>query len=275
MYRLRILTFVACLACLVAARAEQDSDKPSGFDGYLLDSRGLDGGEREASWREDFESHGVSWRYAYQDGQTKITEHKRVADVAHSGRASELIVYEAVEQGVVVFAHYVDYPSVFNETAPSLWALSNRPGVSIAALVVFPKTLRPDSGRPLTALVPGTSYQKPGEWQRLGFPEGLAATLEKTAQALRGEHRLPVNVEGAYVRQIVLVSEARSGSYSLWIDDLEIRERLQPELSSLRAWERGATFEPINLLSARLKLSNTPIFAQKGRRATLAKFRAI
>ncbi len=262
MYRLRILTFVACLACLVAARAEQDSDKPSGFDGYLLDSRGLDGGEREASWREDFESHGVSWRYAYQDGQTKITEHKRVADVAHSGRASELIVYEAVEQGVVVFAHYVDYPSVFNETAPSLWALSNRPGVSIAALVVFPKTLRPDSGRPLTALVPGTSYQKPGEWQRLGFPEGLAATLEKTAQALRGEHRLPVNVEGAYVRQIVLVSEARSGSYSLWIDDLEIRERLQPELSSLRAWERGATFEPINLLSARLKLSNTPIFAQ-------------
>ena len=262
----RLLKFVcfALVASLAFARTNlgQESEKPTGFDGYLLDSRGLDGGEREAGWREDFESQGVSWRYLYQDGRTDIKEHARTTEVAHTGRASEHIVYEAVKQGVVVFGHYVDYPSVYDETAPSLWVLSNRPGVSIAALVVFPKTVRPDTGRPLVALVPGTSYEKPGEWRRLGFPQGLATSLEKTAQALRGEHKLPVNVEEAYVRQIVLVSEARAGTYSLWIDDLEIRERLQPDLSSLREWERGATFEPINLLGARLKLSNTPIFAQ-------------
>lgn len=247
-------------ACLQAWGEEPD--KPTGFTGYLLDSRGLEEENNDSIWKEDFESPGVSWRYLYQSGSVAVEKHCRTKDFACQGRQAEFLRYEVEEPGVVIFAHYVDYPNVYSDTSPSLWVRSDRPGVSLAALVVFPKTRRPDNGQPLMAVVPGSSYQKPGEWQKLEFTPGLEKALEKTVQSIRGENKIPVSVECAYVRQLLLVSETRVGRYSLWVDDLEIKEHLAPTIESLREWERDSTFAPINLLSARLQLSNTPIFGQ-------------
>lgn len=246
----------------VAPTRGDEPERPTGFSGYLLDFRGLEKKSDGSVWREDFESDGVSWRYLYQSGSVNVTKHRRVSDVARSGGRSEYLRYEVQEPGAVVFGHYVDYPNIYGETSPSLWVRSDRPGVSLAALVVFPKTLRPDNDLPVVALVPGSSYQKPGDWQELSFPDGLRKTLEKTVQSIRGENKIPLNAECAYIRQLVLISEARAGTYSLWIDDVEIKEHLSPAVGSLREWEQNSTFNPINLLSCRLKLSNAPIFGQ-------------
>jgi len=256
-----LMVATIAVGCVLTGRAE-DIKKPSGFAGYLLDSRGLEENKDDSAWREDFESPGVSWRYLYQDGSVKIDEHRRVEEFCHEGRRSELLRYEVEEPGVVVFGHYVDYPGIYADVSPSLWVRSDRPGVSLAALVVFPKTIRPDNGKPLVALIPGSSYQKPGEWQKLEFPHGLEKTLEKTIQSIRGEHKTPASAECAYVRQILLLSEARAGRYSLWIDDLKIEGSFPQNVESLQEWERDSTFDPINLLSCRLQLSNTPIFGQ-------------
>ncbi len=245
----------------VRALAEEPS-KPTGFSGYLLDTRGFAEEKREPAWKETFESPGISWRYLYQDGSVKIETHRRVHQEAHGDERSEYIKYEVEEPGVIVFGHYVDYPSVYNETDPTVWVRSDRPGVSLAALVVFPKTKRPDTGAPLTALAVGSSYEKPGEWQKLRFPDGLVKSLEDAVQAIRGEHKLPVDSSCAYIRQIVLLTEARYGRYQLWIDDLTISEHIRPSAELLQASERFARFDPINLLSSRLQLSQTPIFWQ-------------
>ena len=256
-----LLTFVVIIA-IPTAIAASDQDKPSGFSGYLLDAAGLDEQTQESAWSETFESAGVSWRYVYQDGSVKVTTHKRVGSEAHGNERSEYIKYEVEEPGVVVFGHYVDYPGVYDETAPSVWVRSDRPGIALAALVVFPNTLRPDTNTPLTALLVGSSYQKPGEWRRLTFPQGPDKALEKATQAIRGEHKLPVDRNCAYIRQILLISEARRGKYSLWIDDLEIKEHIRPDFDLLSRSEQFARFDPINLLSSRLELSQTPIFWQ-------------
>ncbi|MBQ2788348.1 MAG: hypothetical protein IJE97_01830, partial [Thermoguttaceae bacterium] len=193
-------------------------------------------------------------------GEVEILEHRRVDDFAFSGKRSERLRYEAKKPGVVVFGHYCDYPAFYNETAPSVRVRADRPGVSLAALVVFPKTLRPDTKTPLTALLPGSTYSKTGEWERLEFPRDFQKLLDDTARALRGEHRIPVDVDGAYIRQLVLITEARRGVYNLWLDDLEIVEHLPSNRDALRLSERGARFNPANLLSCRLKLTDTPIF---------------
>lgn len=249
-----------CLSASILFAA--DPSKPSGFTGYLLDSAGLEP-EHSAEWTEDFESPGVSWRYLYQDGSIKIQKHERVDDEAREGKRSETIQYEVEESGVIVFGHYVDYPSVYDDAAPSVWVRSDRPGVSLAVLVVFPNTPRPDTGAPLTAILVGTTYQNPGEWSKLTFPNGLEKTLESAVQAIKGEHKLPVDPRRAYIRQVLLLSEARYGSYQLWIDDLEIGEHIRPELSILQKSEKNAAFNPLNLLSCRLKLSQTPLFFQE------------
>ena len=254
-----ILTLVALIAFPITLAANEP-DKPLGFTGYLLDTSGLDDRAQEPAWSEPFESPGVSWRYLYQDGSIKILTHQRVDAQAHSDERSEFIQYEVEEPSVVVFGHYVDYPSVYNETAPSLWIRSDRPGIALAALVVFPNTLRPDTNTPLTALLVGSTYQKPGEWEKLDFAQGLDKALEKTTQAIRGEHKIPVDRNGAYIRQVLLISEARRGQFSLWIDDLTIEEHIRPDLNLLQRSEQNAQFNPINLLSCRLELSQTPIF---------------
>ncbi|MBQ4195701.1 MAG: hypothetical protein II622_06275, partial [Thermoguttaceae bacterium] len=71
--------------CLNAAEAQSVPEKPSGFTGYLLDTKGLDQDGKEAAWSETFESPGVSWRYLYQDGSVKILSHQRVGEESHQG----------------------------------------------------------------------------------------------------------------------------------------------------------------------------------------------
>lgn len=249
----------AAFAAIFASTAKTVADPPA-FDAPAFDAGGLEPTPPEPAWSEPFETPGVSWRYLYQEGEIEVLEHRRVEEFAASGKRSEKIRYEAKKPGVVVFGHYCDYPAFYNETAPSVRVRSDRPGVSLAALVVFPKTLRPDAKRPLTALLPGSTYTKTGEWERLAFPDDFQGLLDETARALRGEHRIPVDAEGAYVRQFVLITEARRGTYSLWIDDLQIVEHIPTSRDALRISERGARFDPLNLLSCRLRLTETPIF---------------
>ncbi|MBR4835345.1 MAG: hypothetical protein IKU86_13600, partial [Thermoguttaceae bacterium] len=256
-------TFASLLATAFAtllAFSSKTSADPPPFDAPTFDASGLEPPPVEPAWSEPFETPGVSWRYLYQEGKVDVFEHRRVEEFAASGKRSERIRYEAKKPGVVVFGHYCDYPAFYDETAPSVRVRSDRPGVSLAALVVFPKTLRPDSKRPLTALLPGSTYTKTGEWERLSFPSDFEGLLAETTRALRGEHKLPVDPEGAYIRQLVLITEARRGTYSLWIDDLQIVEHIPSNRNALRLSERGARFDPLNLLSCRLRLNETPIF---------------
>ncbi|MBQ7111801.1 MAG: hypothetical protein IJO06_11360 [Thermoguttaceae bacterium] len=253
------LVLASTLSALLALSTELGAAPPP-LDRPTFDASGLEPTPPEPSWSETFETPGVSWRYLYQEGEVEVLEHRRVDDFAFSGKRSERLRYEAKKPGVVVFGHYCDYPTIYNETAPSVRVRADRPGVSLAALVVFPKTLRPDTKTPLTALLPGATYSKTGEWERLGFPQDFQGLLDETTRALRGEHRIPVDADGAYIRQLVLITEARRGVYNLWLDDLEIVEHLPANRDALRLSERGARFNPTNLLSCRLRLTETPIF---------------
>lgn len=253
------LVLASTLSAILALSTQLGAAPPP-LDKPTFDASGLEAAPPEPSWSETFETPGVSWRYLYQEGEVEILDHRRVDDFAFTGKRSERLRFEAKKPGVVVFGHYCDYPTIYNETAPSVRVRADRPGVSLAALVVFPKTLRPDTKTPLTALLPGSTYSKTGEWERLGFPQDFQGLLEETTRALRGEHRIPVDPDGAYVRQLVLIAEARRGTYSLWLDDLEIVEHLPSNRDALRLSERGARFNPTNLLSCRLKLTDTPIF---------------
>ncbi len=253
------LVLASTFSAIFALSSELGAAPPR-LDRPTFDASGLEPTPPEPSWRETFETPGVSWRYLYQEGEVEILEHRRVDDFAFSGKRSERLRYEAKKPGVVVFGHYCDYPAFYNETAPSVRVRADRPGVSLAALVVFPKTLRPDTKTPLTALLPGSTYSKTGEWERLGFPQDFQRLLDETTRALRGEHRIPVDADGAYIRQFVLIAEARRGVYNLWVDDLEIVEHIPSNRDALRFSERGARFNPANLLSCRLRLTETPIF---------------
>ncbi|MDO5554823.1 MAG: hypothetical protein Q4G68_13780 [Planctomycetia bacterium] len=213
-----------------------------------------------AGWSELFESQGISWRRLYRDGEVDVLDQSRSEQSRHTGRMAEHCLLEFHSEGVFVLGHYVDYPIVSNETNPTLWLRSDRPGATLAALVVLPQTIRPDTGTPLTLLIRGATYYQTGSWEKLAFTRGMRRPFQNEIQALRSQEKLTINPEGAYIRQIIILVEGSSGQCSLEIDDLQIGEYLPTPYSQLLTSERNNRFDPVNLLAFRLAVSDVPLF---------------
>ncbi len=236
------------------------SGNDNGFWGYTPDTSSAYRNSKMAAWCELFESSGISWRYLYREKNVQVLDHCRVFGEAHSGRQAEKITLNFTEKDAIILGHYLDYPIFNNETRPSLWIRSDHPGITLGALVVLPKTVRPDNGKALTLLVAGSTLQKAGEWEQLTFPDNIQLSLQRTIRAIRSEHHLKVSLEGAYIRQIILYLEGRHGKYTLWIDDLQVMGHLPASYDTLKFGENLATFEPINLLAFRIFVTNASIF---------------
>ena len=246
-----------CLAAVLSP-ADESGAKTPGFAGYQLDSYNpLSDRERGIGWTESFETEGVSWRPLYQENGVRITEHFRTAEVFHAGARCEELTLDFRENGFAFLGHYVDYPLLIDEAAPSLWVRADQSRVTLGMLVVLPKTRRPDTGTPLTLLLSGSTYLNAGDWEELTFAPNLRRQLEDAVQAIRSEHKIAADSDEAYIRQIVLFTEKKRGTLRLWVDDLKIAEHIPRPIEFLRREEGDAAFMPINLLGFRFQATES------------------
>ena len=226
---------------------------PHGADSTALSAGGT------VKWSESFETDGISWRPLYQERDVRVTGHERSGENIHSGTRSEKVTLDFPNPGFAFLGHYVDYPLLFDEASPSVWICADRPNITLGMLVVLPKTIRPDTGRPLTILLAGSTYYDAGEWERLSFPSKLRQLFEQTVRAIRGEHKIAVDPDGAYIRQLILFTENKRGTLRLWIDDLSFAQHTPRPLVNLQEDERGANFNPLNLLAFRFLVTNSNV----------------
>lgn len=127
--------------------------------------------------------------------------------------------------GDSAFIHYhYDTPAapVTAALSAGMWVKCKKAGVQLRARVVFPQ--EPDPTRPeapLTALVVGDTYDKPGQWQKLTLTDvpGLVGKLLPVLQTKIGR---AVNSTGAYVDRLVLNLYTGPGTADIWIDDIDI-----------------------------------------------------
>ena len=127
--------------------------------------------------------------------------------------------------GDSAFIHYhYDTPAapVTAALSAGAWVKCKKAGVQLRARVVFPN--EPDPARPeapLTALVVGDAYDKPGQWQKLTLTDvpGLVGKLLPVLQTKIGR---AVNSTGAYVDRLVLNLYTGPGTADIWIDDIDI-----------------------------------------------------
>ncbi len=185
-------------------------------------------GEVPSAFYEGFEGPEVSWQQVGSDTPHRVEFHGRSQGQAHVGQGSEQIRLVAGHGSYVYFAHPIGRAPVLDELLISLWVKSDRAGIQVLALVVLPRTLQPQTGRPLTTLIQGTTYTQVGRWEQLRV-QHLPQQLARQVRILRSQYGPQVDEREAYVSHVVLNVYGGPGITNLWIDDLDVVGLIDPK----------------------------------------------
>lgn len=177
-----------------------------------------------AELRDDFNGGDPSWRDAGGQASYKILRRERRSTNPVGGAEPRFEFWElAVEGGgtTIYLSYDVGQAPIIDETAVELTVLGERPGMQLAVRVVFPRTLEPQTGKPVTALIAGDPYTTPGQWQKLSIA-GLREQTEQQVRVLRAQLRMPVDSTQAYIDRVLLNAYSGPGLTRVSIDHLYV-----------------------------------------------------
>ncbi|MBI1248560.1 hypothetical protein GC197_12065 [bacterium] len=169
---------------------------------------------------DDFESANTTWVPLEADVPSSRLEHQRNAGDSHLGASSELITLRFGHGSYAYYGHPVTAARVVPDLQYSLWVKSNRPGVQIAAQVVFPRSLDPRTRKPVTTRVLGDRCDRPDQWTQIGI-RGIDQKVHEQVTALRREYGPQFDPREAYVDMVELNLYAAPGVLRIQTDDLD------------------------------------------------------
>jgi hypothetical protein len=173
------------------------------------------------AWHEGFEGSQPSWRQGGGDVRFRVEVHDRLQGVAHTGQGCERLRIRADRAGAVYFAHDVGRPRAIDELLLTLWVRSERPGIQLLAQAVLPRMPDPRSGRPMSALIDGSTYNRPGTWEQLRLDD-IPRALARQAHVLQTETGVLADPREAYLVAVILKVYTEPGATEVWIDDLDV-----------------------------------------------------
>ena len=218
--------------------------------------------------RETFETAATTWQFAAADVQYRIEGHRRVLGQGRAGSTCESVAVTAEHGSYLYLTHATTKCRVVSELKVSVWLKANRTELQILARVVLPNSRHPETGKPLFALIRGSSYKQAGTWEELrltNFPQ----LVERHVRALRAEHGPQVDSRGAYLDLVAINIYGGEGPTQVWIDDLEIRGAVLADRTiQLTGSESGnseaagvvATGHSVRLSGTILSVDGRPIF---------------
>lgn len=198
------------------------------------------GGQAHAQsnvYRNGFDDPQKSWVLAPSAARPTFDQ-KRVSQGCHSGIAAEQFVFltrDAVPN--VQISHELPPSLQFDELTASVWVKSTTASVQVGLQVRFPEEIDPRTNLPLVGVLPGESYEQPGEWQQLKCAATDAA-VQDLVRKLRDQLRSPsdvvsINQRTIIVERIVLRFELAPGNTVLAVDDLEFGPIAPPSAPSV------------------------------------------
>jgi hypothetical protein len=146
-------------------------------------------------------------------GQQRDRAHKQF------GNASERVSLSVVAGGSAHLAYDLPAAIVLAETRLTAWVSCNRPGTQLAATVVLPRAIDPETGEPRRLLIRSNKNGRGGDWEQLDFSE-LARELPAQARVARAQYGGIMDERGAFVSQLVILAPGGPGTTELWVDQI-------------------------------------------------------
>jgi len=206
----------------------------------------------------------LAWRDAGGDTNYRIEQHEWSSTETRTSRPSEYIRLAAGYGTRVYLAREIPPASVIDELQAEVWLKSDRPGAQILARVVLPRAGQSSGGEPLSVLIRGASYTRPGIWQALVLDD-VPTRLTEAVRRLRASGQMEVDPRGAYIDQLLLNVYGGAGQTQVWLEEVQLRGAIQPPASTaLRVSAQRATGEEaaaeVKLQGSMLTVNGRPLF---------------
>ncbi len=175
---------------------------------------------------DDMQGAAAVLRLLNPGPQTRLLEQSIDRGRFGAGTSAEHVAATAPPGESVEIGYGLPAAPVIEELALAAWVWCNQPGAQLAAMVVLPRSIDPETGAPWKLLVRSGVTAGPGAWQQLSL-SNLPAGLASSARVARAQRRGSVDERGAYVTHLVILAPGGPGVTELWVDQVSVHGALR------------------------------------------------
>lgn len=192
----------------------------------------------EPAVHEPLDGPATHWQLVETEEPARIVVHETAEDPGRPSSPVERLVVEAAGGTSVLFEFPVPRAAVLDELQTAVWVKANQPGVSLAARVVLPRAVDPETGQYRTVLVRGLRYEAAPFWQQLKLTD-LPTKVQRQVRVLRLEASTPIDQREAFVDRLVLVVPGSPRGTEVFTDDLTLDGVLLADVKSPQSTTNG------------------------------------
>lgn len=167
------------------------------------------------------QSNTPRWKYVGGDVAVRELGHRVETDPQGATSIERITLEAGPGTAAYYFSPLVPAPLI-TEMKAAVVLKANSPGLQVFLSAVLPRTRHPQTGEPLTVLIPGGQYRVAGEWEWLTVAD-VGPALQREVRTLRLQIRRDIDVREAYVDGIVLNLYGGPGTTDVSIGPVQLQ----------------------------------------------------
>ena len=182
---------------------------------WLVATRGF------AQIYDSLDAYPPRWHLDRSDCQARVISQGHLAEGGVNAGACENVTFMAGNGTEVLFVYPIEPVQPLDDLTATVSVMSAKRGAQIGFRVRYPYLQDSETGRPVSVVVYGASYQSPSEFASIGVG-AIERKLRLKSVAVRSEYGSKADLQDAYVDGIVINAYSGAGRSALRIDNLRV-----------------------------------------------------
>ncbi|MEL6108976.1 MAG: hypothetical protein AAFU85_23450, partial [Planctomycetota bacterium] len=170
---------------------------------------------------DPLDAYPPRWSLSNSDCDARLTEHESLPQGGARG-GCESVTFDAAHGTEVLLVYPVEPVRALDDLVANVAVMSAKAGARVALRVRFPYLRDTQSRRPVSVLLYGAAYDRPGRFQSIGVGNMERALRIKLAN-LRGSYGADANLDDPYVDAVAINAYSGPGTTNIRIDELSLR----------------------------------------------------
>ena len=177
-----------------------------------------------------FNGPDKSWQLLTGPTPSQVLSQAILPGGARDAAGYERVVVAAAVGQTAFLACPIERVAVLDELQARVWVNASRPDIQLAVRVVLPRSVDAQK-RVATAIVRGSAYGRPGNWQELRVGE-VPRLLADQVRVMRATPGASIDPKEAYVDAVVLLVPGNPSGTEIGTDDLAVDGVVIPATSA-------------------------------------------